>query len=524
MKLCEESEPTKIPKFTKAKAQLWPWTCVLVILSLIPTFICIEKGKVERSITQLEDPSYTLSDRQRVEYLKVLRAASPEQSTALYHEEVLLLPKTGVYKSAALIEEALAIMTPGLLAHPKKASAEFFETLLRLQIEYGDKNCVTLINAFHPQSPGALREGLAKIKKRELRVKALLFVFSLGFGESKDLNDLMQSVELNSPAPDRNQRLKELLNLAPGKQHKPSELEVAALEAVKTLGKAAQARLVKGLRSASPGALWLCVRGLEALDPEILIAELEKKRAAFRSKGAYQSSAIQILRIFKAVKNAPRNDKRLLTAEKLLSEIHQLSQVFSEGLTVIKELDREDARSFMLKGLAIHDKGLAKVCEVELKKQWEPSELTRRLFSFLAQKKEFLMQEIVNYESALLRYGESLSEPLNQELARLYDKAGKNPAKIYWVQKTIALRCLAKIGKPSAYPIIQSLSRDPNGYSYMVKVKDAVGKEIDTKAQIRFRDLCKQALDAISKRSKQAAPALLPEDKALLLPKQGGAQ
>lgn len=525
MKLCEESEPAKIPKFTKPKAQLWPWPAILVILSLIPTFICIELGKVERSIAQLEHPDYSLSDSQRIEYLKILAKAPGEKVREVYHKELLVLPKTGVYRSPSLITEALTIISPELLTQPSKANPEFFETLLRLQIKYNDEHCATLISAFHPQSPGALRQGLARIKKRELRTKALFFIHSIGLGNLKDLPEIMRSVELASPAPGRNQRLKELLSLAPtAKKHQASEYEEAALIAVKGLGKAAQTSLVKGLKSASPGTLWLCTRALLALDPEFLISELEAKLADFRSKGAFQSSAIKILKIFAAVKKAPRNDKRLVSAEKILQDIHQLSQVLNEGLPLIQKLDRGDARNFMLRGLAIHDKRLSYQCETALKEQWTPTTLTKRLFPFLARKKEYLMQEIVNYEEVLLRCGDAISLPLTEETKRLYEDANKNPAKIFWVQKTIALRCLAKRGKPSAYPIIQSLSRDPNGYSFMSNVKDSKGKETTKKTQIRFRDLCQKALDAIAKRSKQAPPSLLPEDKSLLLPKQGGTQ
>lgn len=520
MKLCEESEPTKIPHFVVPKSSVWPGTALLIVLALVPTALFIYQGQEERAAAQLEDPSYVLADFQRVHYLRSLSEAPSERSRDLFLKELLLLSKTGVYRSPKEIDAALSIMSPELLAKPEKAPAEIFESLLRVTVEYQNDQALKLLLALHPKSPGALRAGLFKLKQRELRNQASMLLISQGLGERTDIAYILTSIELKSPAPDRNQRLRDLLSIGRQSQRTPpTALEKDALDAILRYGPKALPQVVKGLGSASPGRIGVSVQALQKLSPERLCKELELKLSELRQKEAFKDSAIKILKIFAAIKKAPRNDKRLVAAEKLLSEIHQLSKVLHEGLLAIKDNGNNPAtQKLLLQGLALHNTKLSGLCEAALKEQWKAKELCSQLLSFLAGKKELRVQELKNYEAVLTRCGPEISSALTASLTELYQSAGKNPAKVSWTQKTVVLRCLAKIGQPDAFSIIQQFSRDPNGYSFTAKVKDEKGKEREEKTRVRFRDLCKEALDAIAKRTKKTPPHLLPEDASLLLP------
>ena len=88
---------------------------------------------------------------------------------------------------------------------------------------------------------------------------------------------------------------------------------------------------------------------------------------------------------------------------------------------------------------------------------------TDGLFMFMAEKDRFAHSEIDTYESLLVGYGSAASPAIARNLERLLTKH-KNPTKVYWALKLVALRALQRVGTSQAAPTVKKFLAARDAY------------------------------------------------------------
>jgi hypothetical protein len=129
----------------------------------------------------------------------------------------------------------------------------------------------------------------------------------------------------------------------------------------------------------------------------------------------------------------------------------------------------------------------------------KPDALIDVLFNYIAKKDSFEVREVNVYEGMLRATGPAGGERIVQNLARLLDRAGGDPDKVFWIYKKMAFTVLRDTGKASGIPVLKKYLADPGSYeSTQTNARTGVTK----RQEITFRSRCQGVIDAI-KRSRR---------------------
>jgi hypothetical protein len=523
-----ESQVPKIPPFShfKAKGSVVR-AFLLVALAFIPTAAYLENSKIDRYLAQLESLRLRYSNYRRQRVLEWLKDCGDDpRVTAAFKSELVLLGTSKYISSKYNIERTLFIISPRLKEKKPEASIAYFEALLRIYAHHEIDVCLEIIKAYGPELHDKLRQASRSIKDVKLRYGALLVICSINAGSVEDIPAILKGAEAESPAPSEEALIARAIDTkspsAISQTFNPSSRHKAARRALVALGNDAIPYLIKGFESRSRGVANLCASVLKDLDRGMLVKQIEKKIDAYNIKGLYLSWASQViytdqfyrvnpLKKLKAKYVPPAKDVK--TAQKIFGEALHLSYLVAEGLQALLDVrgDQKVDLCFM-RALSSHNEAVAKFCASELKRRLKRPQFVDTIFKFLVHKSEFKMKEIEVYEDALKTYKKAASVDICRNLEALLKRAGNSPAKVYWIHKAIALRCLKTVGQSSAFSTIQKFSRDPTHYVFYTSRKSQFGPATRKEIKVYYRSLCKEALTAIAKNENKAAPALLKLD------------
>jgi hypothetical protein len=159
---------------------------------------------------------------------------------------------------------------------------------------------------------------------------------------------------------------------------------------------------------------------------------------------------------------------------------------------LVESTDSPAADLCLLRGLSTFDEDLAGRCARRLQERQSGSELVETLMGYVARKPRFSAAEVELYEDLMVARGAAGARALVAVLARLLAAAGGDPERVFWVQKRMAFRVLARVGTPEALPVLERYLEDGTSYASVERAGDR-----RTEVEVRHADQCRLAIEAI---------------------------
>lgn len=168
----------------------------------------------------------------------------------------------------------------------------------------------------------------------------------------------------------------------------------------------------------------------------------------------------------------------------------------SEGLlAVAAQKVSDDTVAPLILALSIADPAYSKFASETLRRKLDRDRFADSLFTFLARRSRFRWSEINAYVDALGSYKDP-SSAVERNLARLLQRAGDVPDKVFWIHKIIGLKGLAKYGASSALPLLDQYGQDKKQYISTKSVyRD--GRTEYVQSREKFADLAAAAIKEI---------------------------
>lgn len=199
---------------------------------------------------------------------------------------------------------------------------------------------------------------------------------------------------------------------------------------------------------------------------------------------------------------AGSTDEAIAAARARLEVADGKAYMIFEVLRALEAVHGDQAVDFcIVRGLSTFNREIAEWSAMRIKERFTPDKLVDTLFSYIAQKTQFMVAEVDTYEGLMKELGAPGAARVATNLDRLLQEAEGDPDEVFWLYKKMGFTLLGELGEPEAIPVLRKYARDPG--SYVLTTSDASGRRTGQQEK-RFADDVRAAVAAIEARG--AAP------------------
>ena len=181
-------------------------------------------------------------------------------------------------------------------------------------------------------------------------------------------------------------------------------------------------------------------------------------------------------------------------ARSLVSNADREARMLGELLRSLHRLPvSQDVDFTMIRGLSSLTPSVAEFCANALDERLDTSDLVDAMFSYIADKSEFMVREVNVYENILRRQGPPGADGIAANLERLIHEKGGSPDDVFWIYKKMGFALLGELGAVEHMAVLERYLSDTTSYIRSKTRGEAT--------KIRFADACSGALARIKLRA-----------------------
>lgn len=276
------------------------------------------------------------------------------------------------------------------------------------------------------------------------------------------------------------------------------------VESLGAFGAAATPALEKTLeQTESRSLVSLAAEALVASDLPFLV-----KRAR-RLLDEYDEAVPQLARdemLLNAVEEGQRpegvSDEQVTQARARYTAADARAFMIFEMLRALERVRGDQTVDFcIVRGLSCFNQRIASWSVMRIKERFEPDQLVDTLFSYMAQKSQFMVSEVDVYEDLMKELGGAGAARVADNLERLIGEAQGDPEGVFWLYKKMGFTILRELGGPEAVPTLEKFAADGGSYTLTETRTDGAGRRTRQETQKRYADEVRSAIAAIQARA-----------------------